>query len=121
MPKITNTGVNEFYPEWCLGGNPGAIEAQESRGEEELLASAILPTNVHGREKLEAQGVMFGEPLPDDPLFCYARLPAGWKKRATDHSMWIEIVDNEGTVQAKIFYKAAFYDRSATLYAIGDA
>jgi len=46
-------------------------------------------------------------------LFIQAKLPDGWKKVATDHSMWTDLVDNKDRVRAHIFYKAAFYDRSA--------
>lgn len=113
---ITNTQKDEAHPEWCMGGNPGAIEAQEARGQEELVDSTQLPTVVRGdKAVLEAEGVVFGEPLPNDPIFCDATLPEGWAKRPTDHSMWSELVDATGTVRAKIFYKAAFYDRKASM------
>jgi hypothetical protein len=46
-------------------------------------------------------------------LFYDAKLPEGWKLEPTDHSMWSRIVDNQGQERVKIFYKAAFYDRSA--------
>ncbi len=42
-------------------------------------------------------------------------LPAGWKKISTDHAMWSNLVDDKGRKRASIFYKAAFYDRSAHL------
>lgn len=94
----------------------GGIERQEARGQQELVNSASLPTECNGREALEAAGVKFGEPYKDDPLFCDAVLPEGWKKRATDHSMWSDLVDAKGRVRAKIFYKAAHYDRRADMY-----
>jgi hypothetical protein len=93
MKKIKNTAKEEIHPEWLMGGNPSAIENQEAEGQKE--------------------GVKFGKPLPDNSIFCNAELPKGWKKRATDHSMWSELVDDKGVVRAQIFYKAAFYDRSA--------
>lgn len=96
-----------------IEGTSGGIEASEARGQRELVESTQLPSKIRGREELEAMGIKFGEPCADDPLFCDAELPAGWKKRATDHSMWSELVDNEGEVRARIFYKAAFYDRDA--------
>ena len=43
------------------------------------------------------------------------KLPAGWKKQATDHSMWSKLLDESGAVVASIFYKAAFYDRIAEM------
>jgi hypothetical protein len=51
--------------------------------------------------------------MKKDPIFCLAELPKGWKKRPTEHSMWSELVDENNVVKAEIFYKAAFYDRSA--------
>lgn len=117
MKKVTNTTKDEAHPEWCIGGNPNAIEAQESRGQNELIESTQLPVQVRGKKDgkadLEVLGVVFGATCSDDPLFCEATLPEGWIKRATDHSMWSELVDENGKVRANIFYKAAFYDRSA--------
>jgi hypothetical protein len=95
----------------------GGIERQEAREQQELVNSASLPTECRGREALEAAGVKFGEPYKDDPLFCDAVLPTGWKKQATDHSMHSNLLDEKGRIRAKIFYKAAHYDRSADMYA----
>lgn len=117
--KITNTASDEVRPEWVMGGNPSAIVQQEARGQKELVNSTQLPTKCSpaSRATLEAAGVVFGKPNERDPMFCDATLPAGWKKVATDHSMWTDIVDETGKKRGSIFYKAAFYDRSATLYA----
>jgi hypothetical protein len=115
--KITNTATHERNEHWCLGGNPDAIGAQEARGQQELVNSSQLPTRVlHGeRKQLEDAGVVFGEVVSGDDLFCHVTLPTGWRLAATDHSMWSHLLDGEGTVRAKIFYKAAFYDRRAHL------
>lgn len=115
MTKITNTSKNERNPGWLFGYDPNAIEAQEARGQAEVVASSQLPTDIPAklREKLEAAGVEFGGPNPDDTLFAPVKLPQGWKIVPTEHSMWTELVDAEGKVQASIFYKAAFYDRRA--------
>lgn len=111
----TNTTRSENRPDWLLGGNPRAIEAQEARGQRELVESTVLPTECRPADKaaLEAAGVKFGDPLPGDPIFCNAELPEGWKKEGSDHAMWSYLVDETGTQRAAIFYKAAFYDRSA--------
>ena len=58
-------------------------------------------------------GIVFGEDVDD--LFVSCVLPEGWSKRPTDHSMWSDLVDNKDRVRARIFYKAAFYDRRAYL------
>jgi hypothetical protein len=96
-------------------GFGAGIEAQEARGQRELVSSEVLPSDCDStsREALEAAGVVFGDQVEDDPIFQHVTLPEGWKKRPTDHSMWSELVDAEGNVRASIFYKAAFYDRSA--------
>lgn len=115
MRKIINTSTEEAKPEWTMGGNPNAILQQEARGQEQLINSGDLPIkcSAEDKKKLEKLGVVFGEPLPDDPLFCKATLPEGWGKQATEHSMWSKLVDENGVVRANIFYKAAFYDRRA--------
>lgn len=115
MKRITNTGQKEVNPHWLGGGNPNAIEAQEARGQKELLQSMQLPIDVPpvDKQKLIDAGVIFGEVSAGDKMFMDAVLPKGWSKRATDHSMWSELVDDKGEVRAKIFYKAAYYDRRA--------
>jgi len=93
----------------------GGIEAQEARGQRDFVASDILPMrcNYGTREQLEAMGIIFGEPVDD--LFVEVQLPEGWEKIPTDHSMWSKLLDEKGRERATIFYKAAFYDRSAHL------
>lgn len=93
---------------------PGGIEAQEAAGQQSFVANETLPKeNMHGctREKLELMGIQFGEDADD--IFVSVKLPSGWKKQATEHSMWSDLLDDKGRVRARIFYKAAFYDRSA--------
>lgn len=94
---------------------PGGIEAQEARGQAELVNSEVLPTEIlHCTQAdLEALGFVFGELVEGDPIFRHATLPAGWSRAATGHSMWSDINDERGIARVKVFYKAAFYDRSA--------
>ena len=40
-------------------------------------------------------------------------MPQGWTRRATDHDMHSEILDEAGKIRISVFYKAAFYDRRA--------
>lgn len=114
---IRRTDTEEHHPEWLFGTHPQAIEAQESRGQQQLVGSDLLPTEVTPdvKQVLVDAGVVFHDPRPDDPLFCPVDLPLGWSKRPTEHSMWSELIDKEGNVRATIFYKAAFYDRRAFL------
>lgn len=90
------------------------ITGQERTGQAQFVASELLPSKYHGtRTAWEALGFRFGEPVDGDPLFMHATLPEGWEKRATDHAMGSVIVDKLGRERASVFYKAAFYDRSA--------
>lgn len=98
-----------------IGAFPGGIEAQEARGQGELVASDTLPTEglEAFRKVIEAAGGSIASPVKCDEMFTVVVLPAGWKKEGTDHSMWSNLVDAKGRKRAAIFYKAAFYDRSA--------
>lgn len=132
--KTTQT-QNDPSPLCLLGGNPGAIEAQEAQGQQELVESCQLPRNENSgggrmlpaKEKYESMGIKvapFIDKVPrfiqdvvrkndNDELFVTVILPDGWKKEATDHSMWNNLVDDKGYIRASFFYKAAFYDRDA--------
>lgn len=101
-------------------GNPSdMILEMESRGQREIVNSEVLPTKVNSprdvdvKAKLTELGFKFGNVIDGDPLFQEVTLPAGWKKVATDHSMWSNVVDEQGRERISIFYKAAFYDRDA--------
>jgi len=99
---------------FIVASTPGGIEAQEARGQQSFVASETLPKAMaHGctREKLESLGIVFGKEYDD--IFIHCTLPNGWKKAPTDHSMWSKLLDDKGRNRAGIFYKAAFYDRSA--------
>lgn len=91
----------------------GGVEAQEKRGQQELLQATTLPTDVSNKEKFLELGFKFGQPLEEDRLFCEATLPEGWTREGTEHSMWTTINDERGIPRVAIFYKAAFYDRAA--------
>ncbi len=95
---------------------PGGVEAQEVQGQTDFVASETLPRELlHGttREQLESLGIIFGGDIDD--IFVEVKLPDGWKKVPTEHSMWSELLDDKGRARAQIFYKAAFYDRRAHL------
>lgn len=112
--SITDT-TKTPRPEWVLGGNPGAIERQEAQGQQELAASSQLPREGLGEAHTKEFGIkVLG--TSQDPLFEDVRLPEGWKIQPTSHSMWSDLLDASGVKRAAIFYKAAFYDRNATIY-----
>lgn len=97
---------------FLVASTPGGIERQEAEGQKMLVESTLLPKDLFpDREVWEQEGFVFGE--DHDDLFVNVNLPVGWKKVATDHSMWSNIEDAEGLPRVAIFYKAAFYDRRA--------
>ena len=101
---------------FVVASTPGGIEAQEAAGQKDFVAKSTLPkemTNVT-RKQLKAIGFVFGNDVDD--LFVEVTMPNGWKKQPTEHSMWSDLLDDKGRKRAAIFYKAAFYDRSASLY-----
>lgn len=117
--KITNT-ENSPRPEWLMGGNPNAIEAQEKQGQDELTAKreiCQLPAKINPNGWPEHEYPKLGIEVigrtKGDNLFFDVRLPKGWEIKPTAHSMWSELVDETGKERASIFYKAAFYDREA--------
>ncbi len=107
--------MREILLRGMMGKDPSdIIPEQEARGQREFVNSTTLPKKPsHLCKQIEEMGIVFGEGVDD--LFIQVTLPEGWKKEPTDHSMWSRLVDNEGRERAKIFYKAAFYDRDAFL------
>ncbi len=97
-------------------GSDTVIKQQEADGQQDFVASTTLPTKMEpeARQGLEAGGVKFLEGVADDSLFQYVELPEGWQK-VQRNEYWSDLVDHQGSVRANIFYKAAFYDRSAHL------
>lgn len=97
---------------FIAASTPGGIEAQEARGQREAVAAQRLPIKGTGDGKVwEKLGFVFGE-MYDDVFVCVT-FPAGWKLEPTEHSMWSNLLDDKGRKRAAMFYKAAFYDRSA--------
>lgn len=110
--RVTNTAAQRRDP---LDGLPAMIEASEARGQALLAEADQLPAEGmdEARAVLEALGFEIIGPTDGDPLFVDVKMPPGWKKVPTSHSMWLDLVDVDGWKRAEIFYKAAFYDRGA--------
>jgi hypothetical protein len=101
-------------------GIPAAIEASERAGQQEFVASEMLPVDTHGGDAaFLALGFTFGAPDVIDPIFRPATLPEGWTREASDHARWSYLVDRHAVQRVAVFYKAAFYDRSAWMHVIG--
>lgn len=98
-------------------GGSNYIEDMEKRGQEQLVKSQQIPTKLSGctEAQLTDLGFELGEVCAADPMFRMAKLPKGWKRKGGDHAMWSYLIDENGLERASIFYKAAFYDRSAHL------
>lgn len=108
--KTVNIDPKQKLAEALIFGVSGMIERDEALGQASLVNSTNLP--IKGDWKtLQRWGVIQGEAVDD--LFCAATLPTGWQLKATDHSMWSNLVDARGLVRGSVFYKAAFYDRDA--------
>lgn len=98
-------------------GSDKAITRQEKRGQQELVKSDVLPTAglLALRPMLEKAGGTVGRAVDGDGMFTTVTLPPGWEKRSSDHDMWSYLHDANGAKRASMFYKAAFYDRSARI------
>jgi hypothetical protein len=100
-------------------GSSAAIESQEAAGQREILFSDVIPSKgpVPELEKLGFEiGPMADASKGDDPLFRSCKLPKGWSREGTDHSMHSSIVDEMGRRRVCVFYKAAFHDRRADFH-----
>lgn len=109
-------------------GQSTYIESMEAAGQEQLLHSDVIPAKaapdydsnpgVDGDEwpLLEALGIVRGKPVTGDPLFIHATLPKGWTRSPEEFSTYYSyLLDGRGVRRAAIFYKAAHYDRRATI------
>ena len=97
----------------ALDGEKNVIENMEAEGQRYAVNNALLARKMRpSREAWEKFGFEFIDDYEDEVLI-EAKLPEGWSIRATDHSMWNEIVDANGYVRGKMFYKSSFYDRDA--------
>lgn len=126
MSEITKTKPNAtlLASMGLFGGTGQAIEEQERAGGREMLqATHTLPVDGSDDPKLAELGIVFGEVLEDDPIFREATLPEGWTRRDGEHpyGYWTYLDDENGVQRVAIFYKAAFYDRRATIYAREEA
>lgn len=115
---ILSSDIEDIIVGLLSGEHSGrSILEQEKTGQSRFVRSELLPRSLGGysKETPEAYYTALGiEVLGEaDDLFYNVKLPIGWTKRPTDHSMWSNLLDEKGRIRASIFYKAAFYDRSA--------
>ncbi len=112
--KIRNTTADILAHGSVFDTLPAAIVASERAGQRDLERAQQFPADMgDSRAAFERMGLVFIGPTEGDPIFLDCRFPAGWHKRGTDHAMWSDLLDDKGRKRGAIFYKAAFYDRSA--------
>lgn len=125
--KITLAGLHALesghLENFIAASTPGGIEAQEKRGQIEQSFAETLPiagtSSEEQRKNFEALGFVFAldrtaaQNQGRGKLFVDCKFPKGWRKKPTDHSMYSDIVDEQGRKRGVIFYKAAFYDKRA--------
>lgn len=94
-------------------GEKNVIEHIESEGQNTTITNFLLAKEmIPSKEEWEKLGFIFTE-IPEDNILINAILPNGWKIKATEHSMWNDIIDENDKIRGKMFYKASFYDRRA--------
>lgn len=127
QPKLDELATGALFAAASTGGLAREIEHQERMGQASLVNSTQLPVKGspgHSRVAFDAErtaaeeaawaatGIEFG-PVEKGALFRDVKLPPGWRKCATDHPMWSDLVDANGRLRATIFYKGAIYDQDA--------
>lgn len=95
---------------------PGGIERQEAEGQAKLVANFdTLPKEVFPQSP-DIAGILGFKILGEaDEIFMRIEAPEGWQLKPTSHSMHSDLIDANGRKRAGLFYKAAFYDRRASL------
>lgn len=120
------TGLGLIAAGTTPGGLHEILDHQERTGQTSLVHSTQLPVEGspgHAATGADphrddaawaATGIEFG-PVVEGEIFRDVTLPDGWTKASTDHAMWSDLLDANGRRRATIFYKAAFYDQSASI------
>ena len=86
--------------------------------QDDFVASDWLPRDDSKPEKqaiLESFGVEILGPVEGEEDFCHARLPDGWKKVATNHPFYSDLIDDKGRVRASMFYLETDNGRAGVL------
>lgn len=120
---MTEKKVNmlKFMLDVLDGKSPSeSIELSGARGQKYIIKTCLLPKKANPYDHLREEEVMdkyikLGIKIIkiEDDLFWKVELPEGWKIKATGHSMWNELYDNNNKKIFSFFYKAVFYDRDA--------
>lgn len=94
-------------------------EGEQSYLDSDTLPTGIWPYHPGGHSVLEAQGVKFLGPVPNDPLFQFVELPQGWRRLPFNKNGWSDLVDEKGRARAGVVffpvgghYRMAYYSLS---------
>jgi len=116
-PRNTAADANAHPTLGLFAAQPESIEASERAGGQQMLKSTVIPTEMQRftTDDLVKFGFIVGDVHEDDPIFRDVTLPPGWTRGDgdNDYGYWTYILDDKGRRRFAIFYKAAFYDRSA--------
>lgn len=121
-PAALSALMNNDLGNFLVASTPGGIETQEKMGSLKLRNEELFPKTIMHSDKTHSDlekewGVKFVEieNEKDGDIFYKVKLPLGWsiKPASSSSCYWSNLVDNENRIRAKIFYKAAFYDRSS--------
>ena len=97
----------------AMSGESNVIEHMEAEGQQRAVNNTMVAKKMRpSRQDWEQLGFAFSDISGDDVL-CKATLPEGWIIVPTDHSMWNDIIDQNGRKRGSMFYKSSFYDRDA--------
>ncbi len=112
LNKIDEAYMLEFLLTAMAEGPDEAAEEMERYEQRVAVRNVQLAKNMRpNKEEWEKLGFMFFE--TEDSVLYNAKLPEGWSIQKTEHSMWNDIVDDQGRLRATMFYKGSFYDRNA--------
>lgn len=107
-----NAAGAELSTEWIE-----AADRESAKSVQSFAASDTLPADADKfqRRVLKRAGVTFGNPVAEDPIFTFVRLPDGWSKVASTEPSWFDLVDDKGRSRALICYNAWFQAREAQI------
>lgn len=98
-----------------LARGDSAVQDQEAAGMRQLINSGVIPAKGCPDDALTALGFDLGAQVDGDRLFRHATLPTGWRLQASDDPRTAYVIDDQGRDRLLVWYKAAFYDRCATI------
>lgn len=68
--------------------------------------------------ELELLGIKQKKAPEKDSVFVDVVLPPGWKKEATGHPYWSQLIDEQGRRRVNIFHKNELYCNEASMYLV---